>query len=109
MKASRFFIGTLKEAPADAEIVSHKLMVRAGMIRRVAGGIYNYLPIGLRSIRKVEAIVREEMNRAGAIELLMPAVQPANCGRNRAVGKNTAPSCCASRIASNPISCRTDP
>jgi len=75
MKASRFFIGTLKEAPADAEIVSHKLMVRAGMIRRVAGGIYNYLPIGLRSIRKVEAIVREEMNRAGAIELLMPAVQ----------------------------------
>ena len=77
MKASRFFIGTLKEAPADAEIVSHKLMVRAGMIRRIAGGIYNYLPIGLRSIRNVEAIVREEMNRAGAIELLMPAVQPA--------------------------------
>ncbi|MEX3612236.1 MAG: proline--tRNA ligase [Burkholderia sp.] len=77
MKASRFFIGTLKEAPADAEIVSHKLMVRAGMIRRVVGGIYNYLPVGLRSIRKVEAIVREEMNRAGAIELLMPAVQPA--------------------------------
>lgn len=77
MKASRFFIGTLKEAPADAEIVSHKLMMRAGMIRRVAGGIYNYLPVGLRSIRKVEAIVREEMNRAGAIELLMPAVQPA--------------------------------
>ncbi|TDV09827.1 proline--tRNA ligase [Paraburkholderia caballeronis] len=77
MKASRFFIGTLKEAPADAEIVSHKLMVRAGMIRRVAGGIYNYLPVGLRSIRKVEQIVREEMNRAGAIELLMPAVQPA--------------------------------
>jgi len=77
MKASRFFIGTLKEAPADAEIVSHKLMVRAGMIRRVAGGIYSYLPIGLRAVRKVEAIVREEMNRAGAIELLMPAVQPA--------------------------------
>jgi prolyl-tRNA synthetase len=77
MKASRFFIGTLKEAPADAEIVSHKLMMRAGMIRRVAGGIYDYMPIGLRSVRKVEAIVREEMNRAGALELLMPAVQPA--------------------------------
>ncbi|KAF1008814.1 MAG: proline--tRNA ligase [Burkholderia sp.] len=77
MKASRFFIGTLKEAPADSEIVSYKLMVRAGMIRRAAGGIYNYLPVGLRSIRKIEAIVREEMNRAGAIELLMPAVQPA--------------------------------
>ncbi|WP_206951100.1 proline--tRNA ligase [Trinickia acidisoli] len=77
MKASRFFIGTLKEAPADAEVVSHKLMLRAGMIRRAAGGIYSYLPVGLRSIRKVEAIVREEMNRAGALELLMPAVQPA--------------------------------
>ncbi len=81
MKASCFFIGTLKEAPADAEIVSNKLMVRAGMIRRLAGGIYNYLPIGLRSIRKVEAIVREEMNRAGGIELLMPAVQPAELWR----------------------------
>ncbi|HTH76123.1 MAG TPA: proline--tRNA ligase [Trinickia sp.] len=77
MKASCFFIGTLKEAPADAEVVSHKLMLRAGMIRRVAGGIYSYLPVGLRSIRKVEAIVREEMNRAGALELLMPSVQPA--------------------------------
>lgn len=76
MKASRFFIATLKEAPADAEIVSHKLMIRSGMIRRAAGGIYSYMPLGLRSIRKVEAIVREEMNRAGAIELLMPAVQP---------------------------------
>ncbi len=65
MKASRFFIGTLKEAPADAEIVSHQLMVRAGMIRRVAGGIYDYLPMGLRSIRKVEAIVRDEMEKAG--------------------------------------------
>jgi prolyl-tRNA synthetase len=77
MKASRFFIGTLKEAPADAEIVSHQLMIRAGMIRRVAGGIYDYMPIGLRSIRKVEKIVREEMEKAGALELLMPAVQPA--------------------------------
>ncbi|PSB92380.1 proline--tRNA ligase [Candidatus Pandoraea novymonadis] len=77
MKASHFYISTLKEAPSDAEIISHKLMMRAGMIHRVAGGIYSYLPIGLRSIRKIETIVREEMNRAGAIELLMPAVQPA--------------------------------
>ena len=77
MKASRFFIGTLKEAPSDAEIVSHQLMLRAGMIRRVAGGIYDYLPIGLRSIRKVEKIVREEMEAAGALEVLLPAVQPA--------------------------------
>ena len=77
MRASRFFISTLKEAPADAEIISHQLMLRAGMIRRLGSGIYNYLPMGLRVIRKVEHIVREEMDRAGAIELLMPLVQPA--------------------------------
>ncbi len=77
MRASRFFISTLKEAPSDAEIVSHKLMMRAGMIKRLGSGIYTYMPMGLRVIRKVEAIVREEMNRAGAIELLMPVVQPA--------------------------------
>ncbi|MEN3364862.1 MAG: prolyl-tRNA synthetase [Burkholderiales bacterium] len=77
MRASRFFISTLKEAPSDAEIVSHKLMLRAGMIKRLGSGIYNYMPMGLRVIRKVENIVREEMNRAGAIELLMPVVQPA--------------------------------
>ncbi|MGB0129450.1 MAG: proline--tRNA ligase [Rhodocyclaceae bacterium] len=77
MRASRFFLATLKEAPADAEIVSHKLMLRAGLIKRLAGGIYTWMPLGLRVLRKVEAIVREEMNRAGAIELLMPAVQPA--------------------------------
>jgi prolyl-tRNA synthetase len=77
MKASQFFIATLKEAPADAEVVSHKLMTRAGMIKRLGAGIYTYMPMGLRVIRKVEAIIREEMNRAGAIELLMPLVQPA--------------------------------
>jgi len=77
MRASRFFISTLKEAPADAEVVSHQLMVRAGMIKKLAAGIYSYLPVGLRSIRKIENIIREEMNRAGAIELLMPVVQPA--------------------------------
>ena len=77
MHASRFFISTLKEAPSDAEIVSHKLMLRAGLIKRLAGGIYTYMPMGLRVIRKVEGIVRSEMNRAGAIELLMPVVQPA--------------------------------
>jgi prolyl-tRNA synthetase len=77
MRATRFFISTLKEAPADAEIVSHKLMMRAGMIKRLGSGIYNYMPMGLRIIRKVENIVREEMNRAGAIEMLMPVVQPA--------------------------------
>ena len=77
MRASQFFIATLKEAPTDAEVVSHRLMTRAGMIRKLAGGIYSYMPMGLRVIRKIEAIIREEMNRAGAIELLMPVVQPA--------------------------------
>jgi prolyl-tRNA synthetase len=77
MKASQFFISTLKEAPADAEVVSHQLMTRAGMIKKLGAGIYSYMPMGLRVIRKVEAIVREEMNRAGAVELLMPVVQPA--------------------------------
>jgi prolyl-tRNA synthetase len=77
MKATQTFVSTLKEAPSDAEIASHKLMVRAGMIKRLGAGIYSYMPLGLRVIRKVEAIIREEMNRAGAIELLMPVVQPA--------------------------------
>ena len=77
MRVSQFFISTLREAPADAEIVSHKLMLRAGIIRRLAGGIYTWMPLGLRIVRKVEAIVREEMNRAGAVELAMPVVQPA--------------------------------
>ena len=77
MKASQFFISTQKEAPADAEVASHKLMMRAGMIKKLGAGIYTYMPMGLRVVRKVEAIVREEMNRAGAVELLMPVVQPA--------------------------------
>ena len=77
MKASQFFISTLKEAPADAEVASHQLMMRAGMIKKLGAGIYNYMPMGLRVIRKVEAIVREEMNRAGAVELAMPVIQPA--------------------------------
>jgi len=90
MKASQFFISTLKEAPSDAEVVSHRLMMRAGMIKRLAAGVYSYMPMGLRVIRKVEAIIREEMNRAGAVELLMPVVQPAELwqesGRFQAYG-----------------------
>ena len=77
MKASQFFISTLKEAPADAEIVSHKLMMRAGLIKKLGAGLYNYMPMGLRSIRKVEAIIRDELNKAGCVELVMPVVQPA--------------------------------
>jgi prolyl-tRNA synthetase len=77
MRVSQFFLSTLKEAPAEAEVVSHKLMLRAGLIRRLALGIYTWMPLGVRVLRKVEAVVREEMNRSGAIELLMPGVQPA--------------------------------
>jgi prolyl-tRNA synthetase len=77
MRVSQFFISTLKEAPAEAEVVSHKLMLRAGLIKRLTSGVYTWMPLGLRVLRRVEAVIREEMNASGAIELLMPAVQPA--------------------------------
>ena len=77
MRISQFFVSTLKEAPAEAEIISHQLMLRAGLVRRLGSGLYTWMPLGLRVLRKVEAIVREEMERSGAVELLMPAVQPA--------------------------------
>ena len=76
MHWTKTLIPTLREAPADAEIVSHKLLLRAGLIRKLAGGVYTFLPLGLRALRKVEKIIREEMDRAGAIEVLMPALQP---------------------------------
>src|SRR5437588_2798099 len=76
MRWSQTLIPTLKETPAEAEIISHKLLLRAGLIRKLTGGLYTFLPLGLRALRKVEQIVREEMNRAGALELLMPALQP---------------------------------
>ncbi|HET7371488.1 MAG TPA: proline--tRNA ligase [Gammaproteobacteria bacterium] len=81
MRSSRFFISTLKEAPADAELVSHRLMVRAGLIKRLASGLYTWMPLGLRVLRKVETIVRADMDASGGIELLMPAVQPAELWR----------------------------
>src|SRR6267378_6098696 len=77
MRTSQFFISTLREAPSEAELISHKLMLRAGLIRKLGSGLYTWMPLGLRVLRKVEAIVRDEMNRAGAIELLMPVIQPA--------------------------------
>jgi prolyl-tRNA synthetase len=77
MRVSQFFISTLKEAPAEAELASHRLMLRAGLIKRLGSGLYSWMPLGLRVLRKVEAIVREEMNKAGGLELLMPAVTPA--------------------------------
>jgi prolyl-tRNA synthetase len=81
MRWSRYPINTVKETPAEAEVTSHQLMLRAGLIRRLAAGLYTWLPLGLRTLRKIEAIVREEMNRAGALEILMPAVQPAELWR----------------------------
>ena len=90
MRATQFLISTQKEAPADAEVVSHQLMMRAGLIKKLGAGIYNWMPMGLRVVRKIEAIVREEMNRAGAVELTMPVVQPAELwqesGRFQAYG-----------------------
>lgn len=91
MKASQFFISTLKEAPADAEVVSHKLMTRAGMIKKLGAGVYSLMPMGLRVVRKVEAIVREEMNRAGAVELSMPVVQPAELWQETGRFENMGP------------------
>ena len=77
MLASKFYISTLKEAPSEAELISHKLMIRAGFIKRLGSGLYSWMPLGLKVLRKIEAIVRNEMNEAGAVELLMPAIQPA--------------------------------
>ena len=81
MRASEFLLSTLKETPSDAEVISHQLMLRAGLIRRVAAGIYNWMPLGLRVLRNVERIIREEMERAGALEVSMPVVQPGEIGR----------------------------
>lgn len=90
MRTSQVLIPTLREEPGEAETASHKLMLRAGLIRKVAAGIYTYLPLGLRVIRKVEQIIREEMNRAGAQELLMPIASPPSSGRKQAAGISMA-------------------
>ena len=91
MRLSRYFLPVLRETPKEAEIISHQLMLRAGMIRQASAGIYSWLPIGLRVLKKIEAIVREEQNRAGAIEVLMPTIQSAEIwresGRYEAYGK----------------------
>ena len=76
MRWTQSFIPTLKETPAEAEIVSHKLLLRAGLVRKLTGGLYTFLPLGLRVLQKIERIIREEMDRAGALEVLMPALQP---------------------------------
>jgi prolyl-tRNA synthetase len=99
MRQSRFFVFTVREAPRDADVISQQLMMRAGMIRKVAAGIYDYLPLALRSIRKFENIVREELNRDGCQEMLMPTVQPKSSGKRADDGSSTGKSCSASRIA----------
>jgi len=81
MRLSEYFLPTLKENPSEAQIVSHRLMLRAGMVRQSAAGIYSWLPLGLRVLKKIEQIVREEQDRAGAIEVLMPTLQPAEIWR----------------------------
>jgi prolyl-tRNA synthetase len=86
MRMTKLLIPTLKEDPSDAEVVSHKLMVRAGMIRKLTTGIYSYLPLGYRSLRKMEQIVREEMDAAGAQEVFLPMVQPAELWKSQGVG-----------------------
>ena len=101
MRLSQYPILTLKEVPADAEIISHQLMLRAGLIRRLAAGLYVWLPMGLRTLRKVEQNVREEMNRAGALELCMPTIQPAELWKESGRWSKYGPNCCASRIAMN--------
>ena len=98
MKARNFLFSTRKKSPADADIVSQQLMIRAGMIKKLAAGVYTYMPMGLRVIRKIENIVREEMVRSGAVELLMPIVQPAELWVESAAGKSTVLNCSVSRI-----------
>jgi prolyl-tRNA synthetase len=88
MKTSNFLIATQKETPSDAEVISHQLMLRAGLIRKLAAGLYSWLPLGLRVLRKVEAVVREEMDRAGGQEVSMPVVQPAELWRTHTRGSH---------------------
>ena len=96
MRWSQAFLPVLKESPADAQIVSHKLMLRAGLVRQTAAGIYAWLPLGFRVLQKIEQIVREEQDRAGAQEMLMPTIQSADLWRESGAMMPTAPKCCAS-------------
>ena len=94
MRTSKYLLSTLKENPAEAAVVSHRLMLRAGLIRQIASGIYTWLPTGLRVLHKVEAVIREEMNKTGAIELSMPVVQPADLWRESGRYEKYGPELC---------------
>ena len=109
MRLSRFHLHTSKETPAEAEIVSHKLMLKAGMIRKLAAGLYTWSPLGLRVLRKVEKAVREEMDAAGAIELLMPTIQPQELWEETDAGRSSAASCSRSRTARKPATATVPP
>ena len=107
MRLSNYFLPILKEAPREAEIVSHRLMLRAGMIRQQSAGIYAWLPLGYRVLRKIEQIVREEQDRAGAVELLMPTIQSADLWRESGGTMPMARRCCVSRTVTS-AKCSTD-
>jgi prolyl-tRNA synthetase len=109
MRLSRYFLPILRETPKEAEIVSHRLMLRAGMMRQEAAGIYAFLPLGLRVLDKINQIVREEQNRAGAIELLMPTIQSAELWRESGRYDATARRCCASRTGTSATCCTGRP
>ena len=109
MRLSRFFLPILKENPKEAEIVSHRLMLRAGMIRQEAAGIYAWLPLGLKVLKKIEQIVREEQNRAGALELLMPTLQLRTCGAKAAATMPTVRRCFASPTGTSASYCTARP
>ena len=109
MRLSRFFLPILKENPKEAEIVSHRLMLRAGMMRQEAAGIYAWLPLGFRVLKKIEQIVREEQDRAGALELLMPTLQLADLWRESVAMTPMVRRCCASPTATSASCCTGRP
>ena len=101
MRLTKMFMSTQREIPADAEIISHQLMLRAGLMRKMASGIYSFLPMGYRTYRKIEQIVREEMDRAGAQELIMPAILPAEVYMSSGRWRNSARKCSACKIVAD--------
>ena len=109
MRLSKFFMPILRDNPKEAEILSHRLMLRAGMIRQEAAGIYSWLPLGFRVLQKIEGIVREEMERAGALEMLMPTLQLADLWRESGRYDAYGPECCASRTATSARCCMGRP
>ena len=109
MRLSRYFLPVMKETPSDAQIVSHQLMLRAGLIRQTAAGIYAWLPLGFRVLKRIEQIVREEQDRAGALEMLMPTLSRPSCGGRAAATTPTGPKCFGSATATSARCCTVPP